>query len=124
MAAIDQLDRLRKAVERGQRPDEAKDLRDIEKRIKTLDDYDSLAKRPAIAELLQWMKDEISGINERLSTDRKVDQQAVTERLAIMEKRDVLLYFVGLFDPSAELASIEKMLLAKVEEYEEYNGIG
>jgi hypothetical protein len=123
MSATGQLERLRKSAERGGgHHGDAGDLKAIEMRIKLLESYESLATTPGIADLLKWCRDEIIATNDRLSTERKVDFQSSLERLAIIEKRDVLLYLVGLFDPKAELESLETMLTEKAEEFEKYWG--
>ncbi|MDE1944816.1 MAG: hypothetical protein KGI03_00890 [Patescibacteria group bacterium] len=123
MAAHDQLDRLRKAAEIGIRPEDARELRDIEKRIKLLEDYEGLAKRPAIAGLLDWARRDIASTNERLSTDRELMRDGrEAERLAMLERKDVLSYLLVLFNPREELDSIEKELSARAYTFEEYNG--
>lgn len=121
MSAIDQLQRFRVALERGQRPDEVEDLRSIEARIKQLQDYEKLSKTPGIRDLIDWCRRGVREMNELLSTDRDLLRDGREgERLAMLERKDVLLYFIGLFDPAAELDEIEKELSEKASQFEEY----
>lgn len=121
MSATDQLARFRKALERGQRPEEGNELRQIELRIKQLENYLLLAKTPGIADLIEYCRRGIREVNDLLSTDRELSKDGRgAERLAMLEKKEVLLYFVGLFDPSAELDQIEKELSERSQAFEDY----
>lgn len=125
MDAAASLDRLRKAVEIGTRPEEQEYLRITEHRIKMLKDYEGLAQRPAIRDLLDYFKRDIRTINERLSTDRDFQTDRHTaERLAMLERKDVLLYLVGLFDPHEELDALAKELTERAINFEQYHGTG
>ena len=122
MSARDQLERLQKAMEIGMRPEEANDLREIEKRIKLLEDYTALAGRPGIRDFIDWCKRDVRSGNDRLSTDRALladGRQA--ERDAILNRKDILLYFVALFDTSIELENLEKEISDRAQTFEEYN---
>lgn len=122
MSARIQLERLRKAMEIGLRDEDISDLRDIEKRIKNLEDYATLAKRPGISQLLDWCKGDIRGINDRLSTDVVLMKDGHEgERFAILNRKEILLYFVGLFDPYAELDLLEKELSDRAQQFDEYH---
>lgn len=125
MAARDQLERFKKAITIGMRPEEQQDLESISQRVKKLDDYQTLAQRPAIRELLSFFTADIAAINARLSTDRELQRDVHTqERLAMLDRKDVLLYLVALFDPSAELETLEKELDARATDFEKYNAGG
>lgn len=121
MSALNKLSELRATMEKGFKPDEARELRQIDLRIKALNDYQELAQRPGISELLQWCRRGIGEINETLSTDRELLKDGREgERLAMLEKKDILLYLTGLFNPQAELDEIEKELSDRVEVFKEY----
>lgn len=103
------------------RPEERDELRGIEQRIKTLENYESLGTQPAIKDFVQWARTEISSGMERLSTDRALlaDGHA-HERLAILDRKDMLLYLIGLFSPSEELKALEKEMAKRSDMFEEY----
>lgn len=106
---------------RGFRPEESKELSQIELRIKQLENYKALAQTPGIKDLIDWSRRGIREINDTLSTDREIQYSGrEAERFAMLDKKDVLLYFVGLFDPQAELDSIEKELSERAQDFEEY----
>lgn len=108
-------------MEKGMRPEEGLELRQIEIRIKQLNNYKDLAGTPGIVDLLEWCRRNIRQTNDALSTDRELHEAGRTaERLAMLEKKEVLLYFVGLFDPQAELDSIEKELTDHTQSFEDY----
>ena len=121
MAASNALERYRKSVEVGMRDEERAYLSTVEKRIKQLENYLTLGKNPAIQDFSEWAKRDISSINVRLSTERELmlDGHAA-ERLAMLDRKDVLLYLIGLLDPSAELEVIENQLNEDAERYEGY----
>lgn len=122
MSARDQLDRLRTAMEVGMRPEEQGELRDVERRIKMLEDYTTLSGRPGIKDFIDWCIREVRSGNDRLSTDRVLladGRQA--ERDAILNRKEILLYFVGLFDTHAELESLEKEISDRAQTFEDYN---
>ncbi len=105
----------------GMKPEEAEFLSSIERQIKKLEDYQTLSQRPAIRELLDWCYRAISATNVQLSTDRALQQdRREAERLAMIDKKDVLLYIVGLFNVTAELETLEKDLAERVKTFEDY----
>lgn len=121
MSASEQLNRYRKSVEEGMRPDEAVRLRELERRIKTLESYEKFANMPAIKDLRSWATREIVSINQRLSTDAVLLHDGHEgERLAMLNRKDVLLYFLGLLDPIAELEEIERSLSTDATVFENY----
>lgn len=121
MAINETFDRLRKAMERGLTDDDRSYLSVVEKQIKKMRGYEVLAENPAIKDYLDWCKTSIKGINRSLSTDRELqDDRHHAERLAMMEKKDVLMYFIGLFDTKAALDALEKELADRAEEFEQY----
>lgn len=125
MAARDQYERLRHSVEIGMREDDVRDLRDAERRLKLAEDRAALAQRPGILELIRWAKSDINSVNERLSTDRALLKDGrEAERLAMLERKDVLSYLLVLFDPSAELEALEQEFSKSAEQFEEYHGTG
>lgn len=122
MSARDQLERLRSAMEVGMRPEESQDLREIEKRVKLLEDYNALSGRPGIKDFIDWCKREIRSGNDRLSTDRALlSDGRQAERDAILNRKEILLYFIQLFDTSAELENLEKEISDRAQTFEEYN---
>lgn len=121
MSARNQLDRYRAGVSVGMRPEEAQLLREMERRIKTLESYQKFAEMPAIQDFAQWAQGDIRAINDRLSTDGALLKDGREgERLAMLNRKDVLLYLLGLFDPSAELEAIEKFLSPLADRFEGY----
>lgn len=120
MAAADALERYRKSVEIGMRDEDRLLLRDTEKRIKLLESYKAFFEIPAVRDFADWAARDIRSINETLSTSRELHLRSSEERLAMIDRKDVLLYLIGLFDPSAELETLEKELTEKAERFEEY----
>ncbi len=121
MAAKDQLENLRKAMTIGMKPEEAEFLSSIEQQIKKLEDYQTLAQRPAIRELLDWAVRQISSINGQLSTRGPLQFTGrEAERLAMIDRKDVLLYIVGLFNVNVQLENLDKELADRVKTFEEY----
>lgn len=103
------------------RAEEISSLNDIERRIKELSDYQSLGQRPAIKDFTGWAARDIASTNERLSTDRSLMADGKSgERYAMLERKEILLYLINLFDPSAELEGLEKDLVERAESFEEY----
>lgn len=123
MTANIQLERLRNAMSKGMRPEESLELSAIEKRIKLLEGYQSLANHSSIKDFISWCKLGITEINDRLTSDRELSKSLLeSERLALFDKKDILMYFVSLFDPSAELDSLDKELADRAESFEQYQG--
>ena len=116
------LERFRSAVEKGLTNENRDELIAIEKRIKTLEDYSNLANHIGIQDLLRWIKSNITEINEQLMTDRKMLYAGrEAERLALIDKKDMFIYFASLFDPSLELENLDKYLQEQSEVFESYN---
>ncbi len=121
MSILTTLDDLRKVMEKGMRDEERADLVSIEQRIKRMEDYEALAGRPAIKDLLDWCLRDIGSIKARLSTDRALHQdRREAERLAMIDRKDMLLYIVGLFNVSAQLEAIRLDLEEKKKTFQEY----
>lgn len=108
-------------MSKGMREEERADLQSIEQQIKRMEDYQTLAGRPAIKELLDWCMREIASIKTQLSTRSPLQYTGrEEERLAMIDRKDVLLYFVGLFNVSANLETLEKDLDERVKTFEDY----
>lgn len=123
MSAIDRLSQLREVVSAGMTDEDRRDLHATEQRIKQLEDYSVLKARPGIKDLIDWSMRGIREINDQLSTDRDLLKDGHEhERLAMLDRRDILLYFVGLFNPEAELDEIEKYLTDRIVAFSEYRG--
>lgn len=115
------LDRFRKAIEIGMRPDERKELLQIERSVKELEDAELLLERPAIMRLLQWCRSNVRDLNEQLSTDEELMKDGLEgTRLAMLKKKEILLYFIGLFDTKAQLEEIAKDLDDRSTAFEDY----
>lgn len=105
----------------GIRSDEESELRGIENRLKELENREHLATQPGIADLISWCRRNVLALNEQLSTDRELQGASREhERLAMMDKKDVLLYLIALFDPARDLAALESELAARAEIFEDY----
>ncbi len=121
MSAPDTLNRLRNVMSRGMTSEEFSELNTIENRIKKLEDYQTLAGRPAIREFLDWCLREVSLVKTKLSTDRDLHKdRREAERLAMIDRKDILLYFVGLFNTQADLDAIDQDLADRVKTFEDY----
>lgn len=120
MSARDSLERYRKSVEIGMRDEDRSYMHEMERRIKTLENYASLGEQPAIHDFVEWAKRDIRAMNVHLSTDRGVNPEANQKRLAMIDRKEVLLYLVGLFSPHEELAFLESALNEQAQKFEDY----
>lgn len=121
MSAHEAIERYRSAIEKGARDEEKVYLHGLEKRVKQLENYQALGQTPAIKDFTGWAKRDIHNTNDRLSTDQVLQRDGhEAERLAMLNRKEVLLYLIGLFDPSAELEIIEKQLSEDAETFESY----
>lgn len=121
MSIQTQLDRLRKAMTVGMNEEDHSYLSILEKRIKELEDFESLGQRPAIRQFIDYCVREVKTVNDRLSTDVVLLKDGREgERLAMINRKEIFLYFISLFNTSADLESLERQVSAEAENFEGY----